>query len=189
MNTITRSLAGLVVGASVAAGAAVTVARPAPAAAESVIAQPSVSARAVSIVPAERGVAAEVVADASRAVTAAERARKAAEADRVRKVEAVEKPQPTTGGLEFTCEPQAAARLVGNIIVNKDCPALNAAKERAQREYGLQQSRSVNPGPPSEATQRKLIADGLVPVGGGYAPGSAEYRTCVKNPVASVCGG
>jgi hypothetical protein len=37
--------------------------------------------------------------------------------------------------LKLTCEPNAPARLVGNTIVNKACPEINAAKEKAQREY------------------------------------------------------
>lgn len=45
--------------------------------------------------------------------------------------------------LTYTCEPDAPARLVGNIIVNKDCPKLNAAKEKAQREYAEQQGRTA----------------------------------------------
>lgn len=36
---------------------------------------------------------------------------------------------------KLTCEPHAPARLAGNIIVNKACPGLNAAKARAQGEY------------------------------------------------------
>ncbi|MBN9738169.1 MULTISPECIES: hypothetical protein [unclassified Pseudonocardia] len=35
----------------------------------------------------------------------------------------------------YTCEPAADARVIDGIIVNKDCPALNAAKEQAQRDY------------------------------------------------------
>ncbi|MEU6698661.1 hypothetical protein [Pseudonocardia sp. NPDC046786] len=35
----------------------------------------------------------------------------------------------------YTCEPAADARVVDGIIVNKDCPGLNAAKEQTQREY------------------------------------------------------
>jgi hypothetical protein len=35
----------------------------------------------------------------------------------------------------YTCEPAADARVIDGIIVNKDCPELNAAKEQAQREY------------------------------------------------------
>jgi methylphosphotriester-DNA--protein-cysteine methyltransferase len=42
---------------------------------------------------------------------------------------------------KLTCEPDAPARLVGNKIVNKACPELNAAKERAQREFAEQQAR------------------------------------------------
>ncbi|ALL79531.1 hypothetical protein AD006_30370 (plasmid) [Pseudonocardia sp. EC080610-09] len=189
MNTIIRTLAGLVVGVSVVAGTVIAATvTPIPATAESVIAQAPVSGSAVSMVPAERGVAAEAVVDAVRAVKVVEDARQAA-ADQARKVRGAEESQASTGGLALTCEPHAAARLVGNLIVNKDCPELIAAKERAQREYAQQQAWSGNPGPPSEATQRQRIADGLAPVGGGYAPGSAEYNTCVKNPVASVCGG
>jgi hypothetical protein len=42
---------------------------------------------------------------------------------------------------KLTCEPDSPARLVGNSIVNKDCPEINAAKERAQRGYAKQQAR------------------------------------------------
>lgn len=192
MNTIIRTLAGLVVGVSVVAGTVMATVTLTSVTAESVIAQApaSVSAvSAVSMLPAERGVAAEAVADAAQAVKAVEEARKEAAAEQARKVKAAEESQASTGGLALTCEPHAAARLVGNLIVNKACPELNAAKEQAQREYAQQQAWSGNPGPPSEATQRQRIADGLAPTGGGYAPGSAEYNTCVKNPVASVCGG
>lgn len=38
----------------------------------------------------------------------------------------------------YTCEPHAAARVVGSIIVNKDCPAINAAKEAAHRAFAEQ---------------------------------------------------
>ena len=40
-----------------------------------------------------------------------------------------------TAKLKLTCEPNAPARLVGNVIVNKACPKLNAAKEKANREF------------------------------------------------------
>ena len=105
MNTVTRTLVGLVIGVTVVAGTvmAATVTPP-PATAESVIAQTPASANAVSMVPAERGMAAEVVVDA-------------------------------------------------------------AAKEQSQRENAQQQAWSGNPGPPSEATQRQRIADGLAPTG------------------------
>lgn len=65
----------------------------------------------------------------------------------------------------------------------------------AQRAWGCRQGYmpggcgSVNGPKPSEAEQRRRIADGSVPVGGGYTPGSAEYETCSRNPVADVCGG
>lgn len=36
---------------------------------------------------------------------------------------------------EYTCEPAADARVVGGIIVNKDCPAINAAREAAHRAF------------------------------------------------------
>ncbi|OLM09225.1 MULTISPECIES: hypothetical protein [unclassified Pseudonocardia] len=188
MNTITRTLAGLVIGVSAVAGTVAGIVTPTAATADSVIAQAPTSriagaGSAVSVVPAERGVSAEAVAAAAQAVTAAEEARTAAATEQAREAEAAEQ-SPA-----LTCEPHAAARLVGNLIVNKACPELNAAKEQAQREYTQQQPWSGNPGPPSEATQRQRIADGLAPVGGGYAPDSAEYNTCVRNPVASVCGG
>ncbi|MBO4240378.1 hypothetical protein [Pseudonocardia alni] len=35
----------------------------------------------------------------------------------------------------YICEPAADARVIDGIIVNKDCPELNAAKEQAQRQY------------------------------------------------------
>ncbi len=60
---------------------------------------------------------------------------------------------------------------------------------RSNAEINGGQRGGVNPGPPSEAVQRQRIADGLAAQGGGYAPGSAEYRTCTKNPVAAICGG
>lgn len=189
MNSLVRALAGIVVGASVVAGTVTAASSPpGPAAtAESVVDAPEPTAvRVMSVVPADRGgKAAEAVADAVKAVDAAE----ARAAEQARKAEAAEKSQTSSSGLVLTCEPHAAARLVGNWIVNKDCPELTAAKEQAQREYAQLQLSSGNPGPPSEATQRQRIADGLAPVGGGYTPGSAEYNTCVKNPVASVCGG
>lgn len=188
MDSLARALTGIVVGVSLIAGTvtAAALAIPTAATAESVVDAPEpVAVRAMSVVPADRGMAAEVVADAAEAVDAAE----ARAAEQARKAEAAEKSQTSSSGLVLTCEPHAAARLVGNWIVNKDCPELTAAKEQAQREYAQQQSWSGNPGPPSEATQRQRIADGLAPVGGGYTPGSAEYNTCVKNPVASVCGG
>lgn len=189
MSTLIRTLAGLLLGVAVVAGSLMAAtATPTPATAESVIVHTPASASTVSMVPAERGVAAAAVADAARAVKVAEDTRQAA-ADQARKLKAAEESQASTGGLALTCEPHADARLVGNLIVNKDCPELNAAKEQAQREYAQQQAWSGNPGPPTEATQRQRIADGLAPAGGGYAPGSAEYNTCVKNPVASVCGG
>lgn len=95
----------------------------------------------------------------------------------------------------LTCEPSADARVVNNIIVNKNCPDLIAAKEASQRAWACEQGTvtkgcgSVNGPKPSEAEQRRRIADGSVPVGGGYTPGSDDYETCVQNPVADVCGG
>lgn len=41
---------------------------------------------------------------------------------------------------KLTCEPGADARLVGDMIVNKACPGLNALKETSQREYAQQQA-------------------------------------------------
>jgi len=43
--------------------------------------------------------------------------------------------------LKLSCEPDAPARLVGNTIVNKDCPDLIGSKERAQRKYAEEQLR------------------------------------------------
>lgn len=48
-------------------------------------------------------------------------------------------PDSSVGAVVYTCEPWADARLDDpahpNHITNKDCPEINAAKERAQREY------------------------------------------------------
>lgn len=38
----------------------------------------------------------------------------------------------------YTCEPSADARVVDGIIVNKDCPAINAAKEAAHAAFAEQ---------------------------------------------------
>lgn len=38
----------------------------------------------------------------------------------------------------YTCEPAADARVVDGIIVNKDCPAINAEKEAAHRAFAEQ---------------------------------------------------
>lgn len=38
----------------------------------------------------------------------------------------------------YTCEPTADARVVDGIIVNKDCPAINTAKERAHEAFAEQ---------------------------------------------------
>ncbi|GAA4980600.1 hypothetical protein GCM10025792_28300 [Pseudonocardia tropica] len=38
----------------------------------------------------------------------------------------------------YTCEPSADARVIDGIIVNKDCPAITAAKEAAQRAFAEQ---------------------------------------------------
>ena len=148
MNTSARTLASLVVGVSVVAGTllAAAITTQTPVTAESVVAaQAPAAASAASVVPADRGLAADAVADAAGAVEAAGAARKAEAVARVRRAEAAEESesQSSRGGLVLTCEPHANARLVSNIIVNKDCPALNAAKEQAQREYAEQQATSA----------------------------------------------
>ena len=59
-------------------------------------------------------------------------------------------PRPTTATKKrakttsvYRCEPKANAKFEDparpNVITNKSCPALNAAKEKAQREYAEQQ--------------------------------------------------
>lgn len=40
----------------------------------------------------------------------------------------------------LTCEPDADARSVGNIIVNKNCPDIMREKEKAHREFARQQA-------------------------------------------------
>lgn len=141
-----------------------------------------------------------VAVDGAIEATHRERDRQAAEAKQAEEKAAEAKAQRQAAP-KLTCEPNADARLVGNEIVNKACPGLNAAKEKAQRDYlngyplggaeALEQERSANANEraPSEATQRQRIADGSVPAGGGYEPGSADYKTCQANPVADVCGG
>lgn len=131
-----------------------------------------------------------VLAAPAAAITAA-----GAAGDRVSDLAAERETAATTRTPALTCEPHANARVVGNIIVNKDCPDLIAAKEASHRAWACQQGTitegcgSVNGPKPSEAEQRKRIADGLVGVGGGYPPGTDEYETCSRNPVADVCGG
>lgn len=48
----------------------------------------------------------------------------------------------------YTCEPNATAKFGDpahpNTITNKSCPAANAAKEKAAREYQQQQAKQIN---------------------------------------------
>ena len=52
---------------------------------------------------------------------------------------AIEEPEPESAQVVYSCEPAADAEFGDpdnpNVITNKDCPEINAAKERAQREY------------------------------------------------------
>jgi hypothetical protein len=100
---------------------------------------------------------------------------------------------------------RSAGRRADELVAERETAGVRAAAQRdrpsdrisgdAQRPRGCQQGHvtegcgSVNGPKPSEAEQRRRIADGSVPVGGGYAPGSAEYDTCFRNPVDDVCGG
>lgn len=93
---------------------------------------------------------------------------------------------------ELVAEREAAAT---KAAAQRDQPDYYRTSGDAQRAWDCQQGyitdgcSGVNGPKPSEAEQRRRIADGSVPVGGGYAPGSAEYKICSRNPVASVCGG
>lgn len=152
------------------------------------------AAPAVGLLPrVDAGASAlSVAVDDAIAATRTERDRAAAAEKAAAEKEAAPKAQEQAAPA-LSCEPDAGARLVGNIIVNKNCPELTALKEQSQRDYLHQlQSQQVSPNAgtkPSEAEQRRRIANGIGSVGSGYEPGSTNYKICEANPVADVCGG
>lgn len=70
-------------------------------------------------------------------------------------VPATEEPEPESAPVVYSCEPAADAEFGDsdnpNVITNKSCPEINAAKEQAQREF-LEQLESESVGDHREST-------------------------------------
>lgn len=122
MNSIVRVLVGAAVVVLAAAGGGAIYAFPPESApvVDSAVAAPTAVVTATMQLPAN-STAVEVVVAARSAV------------DDVVAAEAAAAAQP-----RYTCEPAADARVVDGIIVNKDCPAINAAKEAAHEAFAEQ---------------------------------------------------
>ncbi|MEV1295425.1 hypothetical protein [Pseudonocardia sp. NPDC049635] len=98
---------------------------------------------------------------------------------------AVETARVAAAETRYTCEPTADARVVDGIIVNKDCPDLHAARERAQREYAEQLSigdSAVGPDYCDPSTGMKLdgtpCPSGQVQYEYWTDPGEAALQAC-----------